>query len=58
VADDVVRSVKITATGENVDATRDSTEKLSAAVTQLSSVTSDSAKAYKSQTDALNHHGD
>jgi hypothetical protein len=51
---DLVRTIKISATGENVDSTRAAVEKLSAATTQLSNQTSESAKAYKAQTDALN----
>jgi hypothetical protein len=53
-ADDVVKKITITATGEHIDETRASTEKLSTAVTQLSNQTAESAKAYKAQTDALN----
>lgn len=51
---DVVRKITISATGENVDSTRAAVEKLSAATTQLSNQTAESAKAYKAQTDALN----
>lgn len=53
-SEDVVKKITITATGENVDSTRASIEKLSAATTQLSNNAADSAKAYRAQTDALN----
>lgn len=53
-ADDIVKKITIVANGQDINSTRGDTEKLSAAVTQLTAATVSNKDSYKAQTDALN----